>query len=51
MTAKPLAGMRILTFEQFGAGPYCSMFLADMGLEEPGLNRLTRRHGRRCRQD
>ncbi len=33
MSAKPLAGMRILTVEQFGAGPYCSMFLADMGAE------------------
>jgi crotonobetainyl-CoA:carnitine CoA-transferase CaiB-like acyl-CoA transferase len=30
---KPLAGLRILTFEQFGAGPYGSMFLADLGAE------------------
>ncbi|TDR90071.1 CaiB/BaiF CoA transferase family protein [Enterovirga rhinocerotis] len=30
---KPLAGLRILTFEQFGAGPYGSMTLADLGAE------------------
>ncbi len=30
---KPLAGMRILTLEQFGAGPYGTMFLADLGAE------------------
>jgi succinate---hydroxymethylglutarate CoA-transferase len=30
---KPLAGMRVLTVEQFGAGPYGSMFLADLGAE------------------
>jgi crotonobetainyl-CoA:carnitine CoA-transferase CaiB-like acyl-CoA transferase len=30
---KPLAGLRILTLEQFGAGPYGSMFLADLGAE------------------
>jgi crotonobetainyl-CoA:carnitine CoA-transferase CaiB-like acyl-CoA transferase len=30
---KPLAGMRVLTLEQFGAGPYGSMFLADLGAE------------------
>lgn len=29
----PLEGLRILTLEQYGAGPYCSMFLADMGAE------------------
>ncbi|MFL2771702.1 MAG: CaiB/BaiF CoA transferase family protein [Rhodospirillaceae bacterium] len=29
----PLNGLRILTIEQYGAGPYCSMFLADMGAE------------------
>lgn len=28
-----LDGLRILTFEQFGAGPYGSMFLADLGAE------------------
>ena len=27
----PLAGLRVLTFENFGAGPYGSMFLADLG--------------------
>ena len=30
---KPLAGLRIVTLEQFGAGPYGSMFLADLGAE------------------
>jgi crotonobetainyl-CoA:carnitine CoA-transferase CaiB-like acyl-CoA transferase len=30
---KPLAGTRIVTVEQFGAGPYGSMFLADLGAE------------------
>ena len=29
----PLEGLRILTIEQYGAGPYCSMFLAEMGAE------------------
>ena len=30
---KPLEGMRVLALEQFGAGPYGSMFLADLGAE------------------
>jgi crotonobetainyl-CoA:carnitine CoA-transferase CaiB-like acyl-CoA transferase len=30
---KPLNGVRILTIEQFGAAPYGSMFLADLGAE------------------
>lgn len=30
---RPLEGMRLLTVEQFGAGPYASMFLADLGAE------------------
>jgi len=29
----PLAGVRILSFEQYGAGPYGSMFLADLGAD------------------
>ena len=32
MTA-PLHGVRILTVEQYGAGPWASMYLADMGAE------------------
>ena len=31
--ASPLQGIRVLTFEAFGAGPYGSMFLADLGAE------------------
>ena len=30
---KPLEGIRILTVEQFGAGPYGSLFLSDLGAE------------------
>ena len=30
---KPLEGVRILAIEQFGAGPYGSMFLSDLGAE------------------
>lgn len=33
MMSLPLEGLRVLTFEQYGAGPYCSMFMADMGAE------------------
>ncbi|MEX5684747.1 CaiB/BaiF CoA transferase family protein [Pseudomonas silesiensis] len=31
--SKPLQGLRILSVEQFGAGPYGTMFLADLGAE------------------
>ena len=30
---KPLNGLRIVSVEQFGAGPYGTMFLADLGAE------------------
>ena len=29
----PLEGLRVLALEQFGAGPYGSMYMADMGAE------------------
>jgi crotonobetainyl-CoA:carnitine CoA-transferase CaiB-like acyl-CoA transferase len=31
--ALPLEGIRVLTFENFGAGPFGSMYLADLGAE------------------
>ena len=31
--ANPLRGIRVLTFEGFGAGPYGTMYLADLGAE------------------
>jgi crotonobetainyl-CoA:carnitine CoA-transferase CaiB-like acyl-CoA transferase len=33
MSSLPLAGIRVLTFENFGAGPFGSMYLADLGAE------------------
>ncbi len=30
---KPLNGVRVVSVEQFGAGPYSSMFMADLGAE------------------
>lgn len=32
-TELPLEGIRVLTFENFGAGPFGSMYLADLGAE------------------
>ncbi len=32
-SSKPLEGVRVLTLEQFGAGPYGTMFLAELGAE------------------
>ena len=29
----PLSGIRILSFDQYGAGPYCTMIMADMGAD------------------
>lgn len=31
--SQPLAGLRVLSVEQYGAGPYASMLLADLGAE------------------
>ena len=33
MMGRPLEGVRVLTLEQFGAGPYGTMFLAELGAE------------------
>lgn len=33
MTAAPLAGVRIIAVEQFGAGPFATLYLADLGAE------------------
>jgi crotonobetainyl-CoA:carnitine CoA-transferase CaiB-like acyl-CoA transferase len=38
----PLAGIRVIDFGRFIAGPYCGMLLADMGAE---VIRVDRRHG------
>lgn len=45
--ARPLEGIRVLTIENFVAGPFCSMWLADAGaevikIEEPGKGDLSR---------
>jgi crotonobetainyl-CoA:carnitine CoA-transferase CaiB-like acyl-CoA transferase len=38
----PLAGIRVIDFGRFIAGPYCAMLLADMGAD---VIRVDRRHG------
>lgn len=50
MSALPLAGYRILSAEQYGAGPYGTMFLAQLGaevikIEQPGTGDSARAVG------
>jgi crotonobetainyl-CoA:carnitine CoA-transferase CaiB-like acyl-CoA transferase len=42
VTALPLAGVRVIDFGRFIAGPYCGMLLADMGAD---VIRVDRRQG------
>ncbi|MBY8824478.1 CaiB/BaiF CoA transferase family protein [Sphingomonas colocasiae] len=55
MQTLPLSGIRILSFEQFGAAPYATMFFADMGAEvikiECGDGDFARRTGPRTLGD
>jgi crotonobetainyl-CoA:carnitine CoA-transferase CaiB-like acyl-CoA transferase len=50
MTSLPLSGTRILSVEQYGAGPYGTMFLAQLGaevikIEQPGAGDSSRAGG------
>ncbi len=48
--AAPLEGIRVLAIEQYGAGPFCSMYLSDMGaevikIEDPATGDSSRQSG------
>ncbi len=50
MTTAPLSGIRVVSVEQFGAGPFGSSYLADMGaeivkIETPGSGDTSRQTG------
>lgn len=49
MTGRPLTGIRIAAVEQFGAGPFATLFLADLGaeiikVEDPSVGGDVARH-------
>ena len=33
ISGAPLKGVRVISLEQYGAGPYASMYLSDLGAE------------------
>ena len=50
MTRLPLAGVRVIAVEQYGAGPFGTMYLADLGaevikVEPPGVGDVSRAVG------
>ncbi|MEM6622146.1 MAG: CoA transferase [Pseudomonadota bacterium] len=56
MTALPLAGIRVLAVEQYGAGPFGTMLLGDMGaevikIEPPGAGEMSRGVGPHFMED
>ena len=47
---RPLSGLRVLAFEQYGAGPFGTQYLADLGaevikVEQPGTGDYLRALG------
>lgn len=49
MKQLPLEGIRVVSFEQFGAGPYATMFLADFGAEVLKVEQATGDYARHTR--
>jgi len=44
----PLAGIRVIDFGRFIAGPYCAMLLADMGADVIRVDRRWQRRPLHC---